>query len=69
MLINLNLLSVISVFLVLILVRYAKIPRIDEIGHNLIDVEKSLHRTNVDVSFYEGFYVIAFQLLLVSGRS
>ena len=59
----------ITVSLVLIIVIYTKIPRIDEIGHNLIDIEKSLHRTNVDVSFYEGFYVIAFQLLLVNGRS
>ena len=40
------------VFLVLILSRYTRIPRIDEIGHNLIDVEKSLNRTTVDVSFY-----------------
>jgi len=40
------------VFLVLILSSYTKIPRIDEIGHNLIDVEKSLNRTTVDVSFY-----------------
>ena len=41
-----------SVFLVFILSIYADIPRIDEIGYNLIDVEKSLNRTNVDVSFY-----------------
>ena len=41
----------IPVFLALTLPRYTKIPRIDEIGHNLIDVEKSLNRTNVDVSF------------------
>ena len=59
----------ITVSLVLIIVIYTKITRIDEIGHNLIDIEKSLNRTNVDVSFYEGFYVIAFQLLLVNGRS
>ena len=34
--------NTIPVFLVLILTRYTKIPRIDEIGHNLIDVEKAL---------------------------
>lgn len=39
-------------FLMIIIVIYTKIPRIDEIGHNLIDVEKSLNRTNVNVSFY-----------------
>lgn len=39
-------------FLMIIIVIYTKIPRIDEIGHNLIDIEKSLNRTNVDVSFY-----------------
>ena len=39
-------------FLVIIIVIYTKIPRIDEIGHNLIDVEKSLNRTNLNVSFY-----------------
>ena len=38
--------------LMIIIVIYTKIQRIDEIGHNLIDVEKSLNRTNVDVSFY-----------------
>jgi len=48
----LNLLSALPVFLVSILSIYTNIPRIDEIGHNLIDVEKSLNRTNVDVSFY-----------------
>ena len=46
------LLRAIPVFLALTLPRYTKIPRIDEIGHNLIAVEKSLNRTNVDVSFY-----------------
>lgn len=40
------------VFLIFIFSIYANIPRIDEIGYNLIDVEKSLNRTNVDVSFY-----------------
>lgn len=40
------------VFLVLIISRYTKIPRIDEIAHNLIVVEKSLNRTNVNISFY-----------------
>ena len=40
------------VFLIFTFSIYANIPRIDEIGHNLIDVEKSLNRTNVDVSFY-----------------
>lgn len=39
-------------FLMIIIVIYTKIPRIDEIGHNLIDVEKSLNRTNLNVSFY-----------------
>ena len=39
-------------FLMIIIVIYTKITRIDEIGHNLIDVEKSLNRTNVNVSFY-----------------
>ena len=39
------------VFLVSILSIYANIPRIDEIGHNLIDVEKSLNRTNVSIGF------------------
>lgn len=39
-------------FLVIIIIIYTKISRIDEIGHNLIDVEKSLNRTNVNVSFY-----------------
>ena len=39
-------------FLVIIIIIYANIPRIVEIGHNLIDVEKSLNRTNVNVSFY-----------------
>ena len=43
---------VLAEFLMIIIVIYMKIPRIDEIGHNLIDVEKSLNRTNVDVSFY-----------------
>ena len=51
-LLTLSLLRAIPVFLALTLSRYTKIPRIDEIGHNLIDVEKSLNRTNVDVSFY-----------------
>ena len=40
-----------SVFLVFILTMYANIPRIDEIGHNLIDVEKSLNRTNDSIGF------------------
>ena len=52
------------VFLVLIISRYTKIPRIDEIGHNLICKEKSLDRTNLCLSFYGGFCVIAFQVLL-----
>ena len=39
-------------FLMIIIVIYTKIPRIDEIGHNLIDVEKSLNKTNLNVSFY-----------------
>ena len=39
-------------FLMIIIVIYTEIPRIDEIGHNLIDVEKSLNKTNVYVSFY-----------------
>lgn len=43
---------VLAEFLMIIIVIYTKIPRIDEIGHNLIDIEKSLNRTNVDVSFY-----------------
>lgn len=43
---------VLAEFLMIIVVIYTEIPRIDEIGHNLIDVEKSLNRTNVDVSFY-----------------
>jgi len=54
------------VFLVLIISRYTKISRIDEIGHNLICKEKSLDRTNLYLSFYGGFSVIAFQLLLVT---
>ena len=53
-----------TVFLVLIISRYTKIPRIDEIAHNLIVVEKSLDRTNLCLSFYGCFCVIAFQLLL-----
>ena len=44
--------SVLIEFLVIIIVIYTKIPRIDEIGHNLIDLEKSLNRTNVNISFY-----------------
>ena len=51
-LLTLSLLRAIPVFLALTLSRYTKIPRIDEIGHNLIDIEKSLNRTTVDVSFY-----------------
>ena len=43
---------VLAEFLMIIIVIYTKIPRIDEIGHNLIDVEKSLNRTNVNISFY-----------------
>lgn len=39
------------VFLVLIHSRYTNIPRIDEIGHNLIDVEKSLNRSNESIGF------------------
>ena len=39
-------------FLMIIIVIYTEIPRIDEIGHNLIDVEKSFNRTNLNVSFY-----------------
>ena len=38
-------------FLMIIIVIYTKIPRIDEIGHNLIDVEKSLNRTNESSGF------------------
>ena len=38
-------------FLMIIIVIYTIIPRIDEIGHNLIDVEKSLNRTNVSIGF------------------
>ena len=44
--------SVLIEFLVIIIVIYTKIPRIDEIAHNLIVVEKSLNRTNVNISFY-----------------
>ena len=43
---------VLAEFLMIIIFIYTKIPRIDEIGHNLIDVEKSLNRTNLNVSFY-----------------
>lgn len=43
---------VLAEFLMIIIVIYTKIPRIDEIGHNLIDVEKNLNRTNLNVSFY-----------------
>lgn len=39
------------VFLIFIFSIYANIPRIDEIGHNLIDVEKSLNRTNESIGF------------------
>lgn len=42
---------VLTEFLMIIIVIYTKIPRIDEIGHNLIDVEKSLNRTNVSIGF------------------
>ena len=63
---NMSLSSTIPVFLVLITSRYTKIPRIDEIGHNLICKEKSLNRTNLCLSFYGGFSVIVFQLLLVT---
>ena len=38
-------------FLMIIIVIYTIIPRIDEIGPNLIDVEKSLNRTNVSIGF------------------
>lgn len=43
--------SVLIEFLVIIIVIYTKIPRIDEIGHNLIDLEKSLNRTNESIGF------------------
>ena len=39
------------VFLIFIFSIYANIPRIDEIGHNLIDVEKSLNRSNESIGF------------------
>ena len=48
---NLSLLSAIPVFLVFIIFIYANIPRIDEIGHNLINLEKSLNRTNESIGF------------------
>ena len=39
------------VFLIFIFSIYANIPRIDEIGHNLIDVEKSLNKSNESIGF------------------
>lgn len=39
------------VFLAFIISIYANIPRIDETGHNLIDVEKSLNRSNESIGF------------------
>ena len=39
------------VFLIFIFSIYANIPRIDEIGHKLIDVEKSLNRSNENIGF------------------
>ena len=39
------------VFLIFIFSIYANIPRIDEIGHNLIDVEKSLNRSIESIGF------------------
>ena len=39
------------VSLIFIFSIYANIPRIDEIGHNLIDVEKSLNRSNESIGF------------------
>ena len=39
------------VFLIFIFSIYANIPRIEEIGHNLIDVEKSLNRSNESIGF------------------